>query len=60
MQISVLTISSHVTISNHKETALQIRAGQRLVTANLWLLTAHIYRVMIIVTGSFSKNSFFY
>ena len=40
--------------------ALQIRAGQRSITANLWPLIAHIYHVMIIVTGSFSKKSFFY
>ena len=59
MQISALTISSHVSISNHKEITLQIRAGQRSITANLWPLTAHIYHVMIIVTSSFSKNSFF-
>ena len=59
MQISTLTISSHVSISNHKETPLQIRAGHRSITANLWPLTAHIYHVMIIVTSSFSKNSFF-
>ena len=37
-------------------TALQIRAGQRSITANLWPLTAHIYHVMIIVTGGFSKK----
>ena len=40
-------------------TALQIRASQRSITANLWSLTAHIYYVMIIVTGDFSK-SFYY
>ena len=38
--------------------ALQIRAGQRSITASLWPLTAHIYHVMIIVTGGFSKKSF--
>ena len=38
---------------------LQIRAGQRSITANLWSLTAHIYYVIIIVTGGFSKTSFF-
>ena len=38
--------------------ALQIRVGQRSVTANLWPLTAHFYHVMIIVTGDFSKKSF--
>ena len=40
-------------------TALQIRAGHRSITANLWPLTAHIYHIMIIVTGGFSKKSFF-
>ena len=39
--------------------ALQIRAGQRSITASLRFLTAHIYQVMIIVTGGFSKKSFF-
>ena len=36
--------------------ALQIRAGQRSITANLRPLTAHIYHAMIIVTGNFSKK----
>ena len=40
--------------------ALQIRAGQWAITANLWPLTAHIYHVMIIVTSAFSKKSFYY
>ena len=40
--------------------ALQIRAGQWSITANLWPLTTHIYHVMIIVTGGFSKKSFYY
>ena len=39
---------------------LQIRAGQQPITANLWPLTDHIYHVMIIVTGGFSKKSFYY
>ena len=39
--------------------AMQIRAGQRSLTANLWPLTAHIYHVMIMVTGGFSKKSIF-
>ena len=39
---------------------LQIRAGQWSITTNLWPLTAHIYHVMIVVTGDFSKNSFYY
>ena len=37
---------------------LQIRAGPWSITANLWPLTAHIYHVMIILTGEFSKKSF--
>ena len=36
--------------------ALQIRAGQRSITASLWPLTAHAYHVMIIVISSFSKS----
>ena len=40
-------------------TALQIGARKRSFTANLWSLTTHTYRVMIIVTGDFSKKSFF-
>ena len=43
----------------HDTTVLQIRAGQRSITANLWPLTAHIFHVMIIVTGGFFKKSFF-
>ena len=39
--------------------ALQIRAVHRSITRNLWPLTAYIYHVMIIVTGGFSKKSFF-
>ena len=41
------------------KSALQIRAGQRPIAANLWPLTAHISHVMIIVTGGLSKKSFF-
>ena len=40
-------------------TALQTRAGQGSITANLRPLTAHIYYVMIIVTCDFSKKSFY-
>ena len=36
---------------------LQVRASQRSITANLLLWTAHIYHVMIIVTGGFSMKS---
>ena len=43
-----------------RQAALEIRAGQRSITANRWPLTAHIYHVMIIVTGGFSKKSFYY
>ena len=39
-------------------TRLQIRAGQRSITANLWPLTSHIYHVMVILTGGFFKKSF--
>ena len=35
----------------------RIRAGQWSITTNLWTLTAHIYHVMIIVTGGFFKKS---
>ena len=40
--------------------ALQIRASQQTITANLWSLTAHIYHVMIMVIRDFSKKSFYY
>ena len=40
------------------KSALQIRAGQRLITANLRPLTAHIYHVMIAMAGGFSKKFF--
>ena len=43
-----------------KLSALQIRASQRSITANPWPLTAHIYHVMTIVTGDFSKKSFYH
>ena len=39
-------------------TELQIRTGQRSITANIWPLTAYIYHVMIFVTGGFSKKCF--
>ena len=39
---------------------LQIRASQGSITVNLQPLTAHVYHVMIIVTGGFSKKSFFF
>ena len=39
---------------------LQVRAGQRSITANIWPLTTHIYHVMIIVTGGFSNKSYYY
>ena len=40
-------------------TAFQIWADQQSITTNLWPLTAHIYQLMIIVTGGFSKESYF-
>ena len=42
------------------ESALKIRASQRSITASLGPLTAEIYPVMIIVTGSFSKRYFYF
>ena len=45
-------------IVSTKNAALQIKAGQRSITAKLWPLTAHIYHVMIIVTSGSSKKSF--
>ena len=39
--------------------ALQQSTGQWSITTNLVPLTAHIYHVMIIVTSSFSRKSFF-
>ena len=47
-------------VRNYIVTSLQIRASQRSITAKLWPLTAHTYPVMIIVTGGFSKKSFYY
>ena len=41
------------------QVALQIRAGQLLITANLWPLTTHICHIMIIVASGFSKKSCF-
>ena len=41
-------------------TMRQVRAGQWSITANFRPLTAHIYHVMIIVTGGFSRISFYY
>ena len=38
--------------------ALQIRAGHHSITANLWLLTAHIYYVMILWPVAFSRSLF--
>ena len=40
--------------------ALQIRASQRSITANIRPFTAHIYHAMIIVARSFSKKYIFY
>ena len=44
----------------HISSGLQIRTSQWSITANLCPFTAHIYHVMIIVTGGFSKKSFFF
>ena len=41
-------------------TPLQIKASHQSIAAKLWPLIAHIYHVMIIVTGGFSKKSFYY
>ena len=41
-------------------TSQQIRASQRSITVNFRPFKAHIYHIMIIVTGGFSKVSFFY
>ena len=40
--------------------ALQIRASQQSITANLWPLTTHFCHVMVIVTGGFSKKPFYH
>ena len=40
-------------------TVLEIKNGQQLITVNPWSLSAHFYHIMIIVTGGFSKKSFF-
>ena len=52
-------MNSHPTLIWFLKTVLQIRAGQRSITASLQSLTTHIYHVMIIATSSFSKKSFF-
>ena len=49
-------IASYVTIP----AVLQRRLSQWSIIDNLWPLTAHIYHVMIIVTGGCSKKSFYY
>ena len=54
-----ITISIYLSISIYIS-ALQIGAGQRSVTASLWSLTAHIYHVMVIVTGGFSKKFLYF
>ena len=46
--------------NKYENTALQIRAGEWSITANLSSLTPHIYHVIIIVTGGFSKKFFYY
>ena len=49
---------NNVHVSKELLSALQIKANQRSITANLQPLTAHIYHVMITVTIDFSKKSF--
>ena len=41
----------------YMHTALQIRASQKSITTDFWPLIAHIYHVMIIMTGGFSRIS---
>ena len=43
----------------HSYTVLQIKASQWSITPNPWLLTTYFYHIMTIVTGGFSKKSFF-
>ena len=43
---------------NENTVSLQVRVGQWSITTNLWPLTTHIYDVIIIVTGGFSKKFF--
>ena len=50
-------LSRNLSLPKHGS-ALQIRAIRQSITASLWPLTAHIYHVMIIVTGGFSKKYF--
>ena len=45
-----LSVESSIIRTDSNIAALQIRAGQRSITANLRSLTAHTYHVMIIVT----------
>ena len=49
---------THFISTCSRATALQIRVIQRSISAIFGLLTAHIYPVMIIVTGSFSRKLF--
>ena len=44
---------------NNIPSVLPIRDDQRSITTNSQLLNNYIYHVMIIVTGGFSKKSFF-
>ena len=48
---------SHQLLTNDTQ-VLQIRSVQRSITASLRPLTAHIYHVVIILTGRFSKKYF--
>ena len=51
--------AGHVMSEQNRKAALQIRSGQRSVTAKNPLVTAHIDHLMIIVTVCFSKKYFF-
>ena len=59
VQFFSITLAKTLCHIQLNQPALQIRASQQSIIANIWPLTAHIYHVMIIVTGDFSKKSFF-
>lgn len=54
--LSVLPLFEGISVG----AALQIRAGQWLITASLWPLTTHLYHVMIAVMGGVSKKPFLF
>ena len=59
MDLTQMFICLYSTVFGLHVSVLQIKASQQSITTNLWLLIAHICHVMIIVTGGFSKKSFF-